>query len=264
MYIILFFSLCLQIHTLFTETLVKTKWKNLRDTFRRELRKIPAPRSGDAADAIHEVTWPYYKYLLFLKDQFISRNRGSNIECSHDREQNFIQEDDDKLSQDVLSNQNTSTFSDSLDNDETFTQTPTPTPEIVSTDINNPESSTPELSMNQSLLHPATQIQNITTLTSTNTQPANTVASKSLNRKRHNKAEDAIGEALIELEKEKIKIMRKENTGNTNKSDDEHFFLSLIPYVNNLPLNQKMQLRIKIQNLIYNFLYGAGNEEVEG
>uniref|UniRef100_A0A034WNG7 Transcription factor Adf-1 n=1 Tax=Bactrocera dorsalis TaxID=27457 RepID=A0A034WNG7_BACDO len=50
---------------------VKKKWKYIRDQFRAELRKISVPISADSANMESEFNskWPYFKQLLFLKDQ---------------------------------------------------------------------------------------------------------------------------------------------------------------------------------------------------
>lgn len=63
----------------FTVKEVQGKWKNLRDYFRNELKKIPIPRSGDASDIISKSHWPYFKNLMFLKDQILPRQSQSNL-----------------------------------------------------------------------------------------------------------------------------------------------------------------------------------------
>ncbi|XP_075444883.1 uncharacterized protein LOC142488352 isoform X2 [Ascaphus truei] len=51
--------------------LAKGKWKNLRDSFRRELKKIKPSDSGDEATSVYEKTssWPFFKQMEFLKEQ---------------------------------------------------------------------------------------------------------------------------------------------------------------------------------------------------
>ncbi|XP_044764520.1 uncharacterized protein LOC123321081 [Coccinella septempunctata] len=60
------------------ENVVRTKWKNLRDTFRKELKKMPVKRSGDGASSWRS-SWPYFDNLYFLKDQFTARKSTSNL-----------------------------------------------------------------------------------------------------------------------------------------------------------------------------------------
>jgi hypothetical protein len=59
----------------------KKKWKNLRDTYAKELKKIPKPRSGADADNEPEYTgtWPYFESLSFLKVILIPRKQDRNI-----------------------------------------------------------------------------------------------------------------------------------------------------------------------------------------
>ncbi|KAJ8977834.1 hypothetical protein NQ317_011918 [Molorchus minor] len=60
-------------------TAIKGRWRGLRDTFRKELSKLPKKRSGDEGGPTIKPAWPYYENLLFLKDQFASRTLNSNI-----------------------------------------------------------------------------------------------------------------------------------------------------------------------------------------
>jgi hypothetical protein len=60
--------------------LVKGKWQNLRDNFRREHAKISKTTTGSAApDDSPLSAWKYYKQLLFLIDMFSSRRMQTNI-----------------------------------------------------------------------------------------------------------------------------------------------------------------------------------------
>nr|CAI5845001.1 unnamed protein product [Callosobruchus analis] len=57
-----------------TSEIAKTKWRGLRDTFRKELSKNPKKRSGDEGGIIKESKWAYFKSMEFLKDQFQKRH----------------------------------------------------------------------------------------------------------------------------------------------------------------------------------------------
>ncbi|XP_075450999.1 uncharacterized protein LOC142492211 [Ascaphus truei] len=65
--------------------ILRTKWKNLRNSFRRELNKVIHPRSGDAAASVHEYTssWPYFSMMLFLKEQMTPAQTVCNLENSN-------------------------------------------------------------------------------------------------------------------------------------------------------------------------------------
>ncbi|XP_026816455.1 uncharacterized protein LOC113555989 [Rhopalosiphum maidis] len=57
----------------------KTKWRGLRDTFRKELSKNPKKRSGDEGGIIKESRWVHFKSMEFLKDQFQKRQLQGNV-----------------------------------------------------------------------------------------------------------------------------------------------------------------------------------------
>ncbi|XP_055584743.1 uncharacterized protein LOC129737607 [Uranotaenia lowii] len=56
--------------------LAKKKWKNLCDTFSKELRKIVKCRSGDACRLNFKAytTWPYFESMMFLRHQLAMWN----------------------------------------------------------------------------------------------------------------------------------------------------------------------------------------------
>ncbi|CAB3252851.1 unnamed protein product [Arctia plantaginis] len=71
-------SLVLNTH----KDILKQKWKNLRDQFQRELRKIPTP-DGDSANsylANYTGKWIYFEQMLFLKDSVKTKQYNHNIE----------------------------------------------------------------------------------------------------------------------------------------------------------------------------------------
>ena len=43
------------------------KWKNLRDTFVRELRKVKKRKSGEKGPS-YTSKWPYFEIMMFLSD----------------------------------------------------------------------------------------------------------------------------------------------------------------------------------------------------
>ncbi|KAL4153981.1 hypothetical protein QTP88_001814 [Uroleucon formosanum] len=56
----------------------KKKWEGLRDTFRKEFKKVPKPKSGQGFTP-QSSKWPYFNQLLFLKDNMTPRNTATNI-----------------------------------------------------------------------------------------------------------------------------------------------------------------------------------------
>ncbi|XP_038221463.1 uncharacterized protein LOC119839294 [Zerene cesonia] len=77
----------------FTEKALRKKWKNIRDQFMKEVKKIPVSRSGDAGTDQITSMWPYFQMMLFIKDDVTPEiNEGNLDECT---EENCNNNDDD-------------------------------------------------------------------------------------------------------------------------------------------------------------------------
>ncbi|CAH1954194.1 unnamed protein product [Acanthoscelides obtectus] len=65
----------------------KNRWKNLKDQFRKEVKKIPIPRSGASAPPVRP-KWQYFEQMYFLKD-FVtpSPTQGNLISCNEDSDE---------------------------------------------------------------------------------------------------------------------------------------------------------------------------------
>ncbi|XP_065086705.1 uncharacterized protein LOC135708522 [Ochlerotatus camptorhynchus] len=74
----------------------KKKWKSLRDHFGKELRKVPAYRSGDPGPDNYETytAWPHFKSMLFLKGQMIPRKSGGNLQADASETMEFLNDND--------------------------------------------------------------------------------------------------------------------------------------------------------------------------
>ncbi|KAJ8728604.1 hypothetical protein PYW07_006300 [Mythimna separata] len=63
---------------------VKNKWKNLRDVFMKEAKKVRRPRSGDPGSPNSDETyigkWCFFKELSFLTDLVKPRHTQSNFQ----------------------------------------------------------------------------------------------------------------------------------------------------------------------------------------
>jgi len=72
------------------------KWKNLRDTFLREVKKVKKSRSGDAQESaeIYTGEWIYYKSMLFLKDTTTPRDTEGNV---YEEDQSEVEENNDSI-----------------------------------------------------------------------------------------------------------------------------------------------------------------------
>lgn len=64
---------------------MKGKWKNLRDNFRKEVKKIPKSRSGDSSEEapVYSGSWVHFHAMLFLKAVFTPRDTQGNIESQN-------------------------------------------------------------------------------------------------------------------------------------------------------------------------------------
>lgn len=69
---------------LFVGSVVKGKWRNLRDNFRRELSKLQTSRSGDAGGNSKKPKWAYFENMLFLRETLTARPSSGNITISED------------------------------------------------------------------------------------------------------------------------------------------------------------------------------------
>lgn len=78
-------------------TVLRKKWKYLRDQFSVECSKVKQPRSGDAAETTTEPKWPYFKQLQFLKDIVRPRVSSSNLKPTAATVTNVAGEDDASL-----------------------------------------------------------------------------------------------------------------------------------------------------------------------
>lgn len=199
----------------------QTKWKNLRDYFRRELKKIPLPRSGDPGDIATKSHWPPFKSLLFLKDQFAPRSSTGNLVESQD--------DNVTVTGDVHSDMNSD---DEIVEMETFDETQNTVDEEPATPIS--------ISSENSAS------------TSTYVEPRTIL--KSRLRKRKNPVDD-----LLAIEQQKLELIKTKRAKLEETKDDDHtsFFKSLLPHARKIPDGQIFKFRNEVQDLVQRYAYGS-------
>ncbi|XP_022913138.2 transcription factor Adf-1-like [Onthophagus taurus] len=100
---------------------VKKKWKNLRDSYNRDLNKVEKPRSGSDADqnGQYQGDWPHFESMQFLKTILKPRKTTSNIQNEILDESDII---DDDTMMSILSEQtsyNTQTDESQFNTDDT-------------------------------------------------------------------------------------------------------------------------------------------------
>ncbi|GBP14833.1 hypothetical protein EVAR_75424_1 [Eumeta japonica] len=72
----------------FTEKALRKKWKNIRDQFMKEFKKIPVCRSGDAGTDENTSRWPYFQMMLFIKDDVTPELNEGNLDQPTDGNSN--------------------------------------------------------------------------------------------------------------------------------------------------------------------------------
>lgn len=97
----------------FTGEDVKRKWKNIRDTYLKEKKKVKKSHSGESQDNAEVYTgkWVYYHLLHFLKDTTTPRTTEGNVS---DENETQLQMSDFSDSEEV--NSFSSSFIDIEDN----------------------------------------------------------------------------------------------------------------------------------------------------
>ncbi|PNF13591.1 hypothetical protein B7P43_G18142 [Cryptotermes secundus] len=58
---------------------IKKRWRGLRDTFRKELKKCRDKRYGSGGDTSHEPKWAFFNQLWFLTDTVEPRSMTSSV-----------------------------------------------------------------------------------------------------------------------------------------------------------------------------------------
>lgn len=203
----------------------KKIWKVLRQQFKVHFDKLPTRRSGDSAPE-EDVDWPYFKSLLFLKDIFEKRPASGSLD-------NASQELDDETVED--------------EEDET------------------------QLSFYNSISPPTTPLSENSVLTvgsvlkekqPTPSTSATGNLSKDLGYKK--RPADKIGEGLLEIEKQKLKMKQEKQVSHSLVNDEDvAFFTSLLPHVRKLSPVKKLQFRLNVQELLMKTAYGVTSREAD-
>lgn len=201
---------------MFSASLVRQKWKSLRDKFRTTLASIPKPKSGDASVTDYQGTWKYFSSLLFLKDQFTPRKSGGNFDDKDDCDTIL---EDTCLPQDQYD-----------DNDE------------------NQESASMQEDMGSS--HHGSH-STVSDNTPSSSRPS---SSADKHRKTKQSSKENLGDALLQVEKEKLQYLQNKKIRNDEYDEDLNFFRSLLPHVRTLSAYDKMEYRMRVIKITQEFL----------
>lgn len=209
---------------LFSDGVIRKKWKYLRDQFTVELGKITPSRSGDPAGATYEPKWPHFKSLLFLKDVVKPRQSTSNLTCAR---KVILQTCNDDTA-------HTEEGEEGLDN-----------VGFIENNENEQESNE-DMFESTIVADPAEHVDSGEMSSSTQT----------FGRKRkRNEGNAKYNETIIEIEKKKVQFLEAALTNRGEESEDMFFFRSLLPHVSNIPVNMKLRFRNRIQEVVEEFAY---------
>lgn len=222
---------------------VKGIWKNLKDEFRKQLQKTP--RSGD--EAPEPSSWKYYDSMLFLRDQFIPRRSTGNLTAASTDNANGNEDMDmlDSSVQEDIDSPSVINEAPAVDLDMTeLTPMPTDTSETI-------------------LAPPTTAAPKKTTEESAAAKKLNEEVTRTGFKKRLT-TQAKIGQELVNIEKEKLKMKQSKSHDEVIKNDEDvGFFNSLLPHVKTLDPRKKFMFRMQVQQLLFDMAYspaGAGPE----
>ncbi|KAL4714329.1 hypothetical protein ACJJTC_009681 [Scirpophaga incertulas] len=197
---------------LIAEDNLKKKWKNLKDGYRKELKKVPTFRSGSEGSD-YQSQWKYFEQLSFLKDEYMPTMGASNLIIEEDTEVSQATEDEPSPS--------------SL-----HSSPPPPSVSPVPSTSTSSLPPTPHLSGQQIPPQATTPREKETQNSSRKPLKATEIRAE-----------------YLEIEKKKLKLMEADLAGGKEKdiprSDDYHFLMSLLPEMEKLNVLQKMRLRNK-------------------
>ncbi|XP_075228519.1 uncharacterized protein LOC142328602 [Lycorma delicatula] len=209
---------------------LKSRWKGLRDTFRKEYKKPGKSK------------WIHYKNLIFLEDMMMIEKTAATSTKTSNTNDNEVVKSDIKLrdrpikkeiiiKEEVLSNcdEDDDNLNGVEDNEEIDISNFAAT-EMVTTEIEQTDSNSGQIDVNHSLIKPG-------------------ISSEC--------TDSEVGDT-----NSKNMLWESDNSRYVHQGidDDYHFFMSLIPHVKTLPRDQKLVLRMKMQEIIYNEIVSVTNQ----
>lgn len=191
--------------------MAKSKWKNSKDTFRRELQKEPKNRSGAKGDDNFEwkSKWPFFKMMLFCRDVIIPSSTSGNLI-----------DPDNILENDTEANTSCASLAEDTD---------------IEVDVNSEHAEYSETS----------------SATLDNVNLSNNYVIKQKTKKSRKIDESNIDSFLaLEQKKIKILENVQKNNNEMTNDPDYHFLISLLPYLKDLNALEKLEVRHNIQSIV--------------
>ncbi|KAG8283361.1 hypothetical protein J6590_018952 [Homalodisca vitripennis] len=171
-------------------------------------------KSGSAAPDEPSSHWPYFESMLFLTDQFIPRPSSGNLATNYDDSSVIVSEDGEE--------------------------------EGNGDDIQIEQLETIVLAPN----HPTNEVSG----NLTNVAESRNVSKTKTGYTKRVTPQTVIGQQLLELEKEKLKMKQNKAAENPN-DEDIGFFNSLLPHVRKLSPRDKLRFRMQVQEILFDMAY---------
>ncbi|KDR23843.1 uncharacterized protein LOC110832767 [Zootermopsis nevadensis] len=238
-----------------TKEAVKTKWKNLRDTFRKELKKVPNSRPEDDAEMAprYPGTWPHYDAMLFLRPVITPRQTKDNVQTpdlsytfasEYDKEGAKCKERIDANESDIESSQSFQLNASSNQSVSTSLPSTSGTNEHYDKTRNSKVTFQSKRKLRKELRQLQNSLSGVTVpIDGIKISPS---ASKRLKLQPTASSENFEKE-ISEILSKQLSLLR----GKSGEDDEDmNFFKSLIPHVKQLPCIHKLNFRSRVQNLL--------------
>ncbi|KOX73208.1 Endocuticle structural glycoprotein SgAbd-2 [Melipona quadrifasciata] len=216
---------------------VRLKWRNLRDQFRRELKKMRKPRSkntGDPPISNYRGKWMYFEMLLFLKDTMMQKKTE---DCFNNNLVNA--EETECKPQDIVNDEDLTVTENSP-----LTLMSRCSPDVI--DIARLSSHNEKFRTARSSLEP----QN-SEIFQSRVQRSSSRHGFERRRKRKAVRLSDFEENMLELENKKLSILIEKGERYESEIDEDvHFAKSLVPFLRRLNPLRKLVVRNEIQNLL--------------
>ncbi|PNF43143.1 hypothetical protein B7P43_G17482 [Cryptotermes secundus] len=204
---------------------VKAKWQTLEHSFRKIMRRIQMRGYGvNNAKCVDDKSMQRFRRLYFLKSQYRPSESNGHIPPKEKRVSGVVPTD----AKEEKNSRSDQTREEKVESSKLSKLDDVPADTMdAETDTSGP-------------LAPNEQ----QTTLSIDSGTTNQVTGRSY--------ETAVGSAPPEIQRPKLKVSED---GRKERDEDVSFFESLIPHVKGLSPARKMLLRMKTQELIYNFIY---------
>jgi hypothetical protein len=221
----------------FLEETVKGKWKNLRDTFKKELKKVRKYRSGDEAEAFRYTgSWCHFEAMQFLKRIATPRETEGNLPASQEENCDFQDSQEDE-SQEY----------EAQDSQERMSQHQEAEQEELAQQNEEFGPSTSKGKSKMSRLQKELQhLEESLPAANSPTKPIAVAVSRKRKLNKVSQQEGNFEREMLLLETKKLELLKNSN----NDDEDLNFFKSLLPHVKQLPSINKLNFRTKVQNLL--------------